>query len=119
LKPFQVDSPAARIAPVPAKASHRVTAIDVGVGFNIEHAMARPPAAILFVNRDLSVAKYRVHTDIPHQDVGMKAKGVGELGICGSLRRLPTPPTMRPACGCARAYLITLDKFLDRLPAVG
>ena len=47
-----------------------------------------------FVNHDLAGYEVPVHADIPHQDVifldetdpmssPMKAKGVGELGICG------------------------------------
>ena len=47
-----------------------------------------------FVNHDLASYEVPVHADIPHQDVifldetdpissPLKAKGVGELGICG------------------------------------
>jgi xanthine dehydrogenase YagR molybdenum-binding subunit len=47
-----------------------------------------------FVNHDLAGYEVPVHADIPHQDVifldetdpissPMKAKGVGELGLCG------------------------------------
>src|SRR3546814_7864214 len=48
-----------------------------------------------FVNHDMAEYLVPVHADIPHQDVlfidelddkssPMKAKGVGELGICGA-----------------------------------
>ena len=47
----------------------------------------------------------------------MKAKGVGELGICGVARRSRTLSTTPRACACGD-YPITLDKFLDRLPAI-
>ena len=65
-----------------------------------------------FVNHDLASYEVPVHADIPHQEVifldktdpissPMKAKGVGELGICGAARRSPTRSTMPPACACA------------------
>ena len=53
-----------------------------------------------------------VHADIPHQDVifldetdpmssPMKAKGVGELGLCGVARRWRMRSITRPASACA------------------
>ena len=45
----------------------------------------------------------------------MKAKGVGELGICGVGAAIAN--AIYNATG-VRDYPITLDKFLDRLPDV-
>jgi len=69
-----------------------------------------------------------VHADIPHQEViflnetdpissPMKAKGIGELGICGVGAAVAN--AIYNATGVrVRDYPITLDKFLDRLPDV-
>src|SRR3546814_14565149 len=69
---------------------------------------------------------FRSHADIPHQDVifleetdpissPMKAKGVGELGICGVAAAVAN--AVYNATGIrVRDYPITLDKFIDRLP---
>jgi xanthine dehydrogenase YagR molybdenum-binding subunit len=70
-----------------------------------------------------------VHADIPHQEVvfldetdptssPMKAKGVGELGICGVGAAVAN--AIHNATGVrVRDYPITLDKLLERLPGVG
>lgn len=48
----------------------------------------------------------------------MKAKGVGELGLCGVAAALAN--AVHNATGVrVRDYPVTLDKLLDRLPAVG
>ena len=69
-----------------------------------------------------------MHADIPHQEVifldetdptssPMKAKGVGELGICGVSAAVAN--AVYNATGVrVRDYPITLDKLLERLPAV-
>jgi xanthine dehydrogenase YagR molybdenum-binding subunit len=69
-----------------------------------------------------------VHADIPHQEVifldetdpmssPMKAKGVGELGICGVGAAVAN--AIYNATGVrVRDYPITLDKLLAKLPAV-
>ena len=47
----------------------------------------------------------------------MKAKGVGELGICGAAAAVAN--AIYNATGVrVRDYPITLDKLLERLPAV-
>jgi xanthine dehydrogenase YagR molybdenum-binding subunit len=70
-----------------------------------------------------------VHADIPHQEVifldevdpmssPMKAKGVGELGICGVAAAIAN--AVHNATGLrVRNYPVTLDKLLDRLPVPG
>jgi xanthine dehydrogenase YagR molybdenum-binding subunit len=82
----------------------------------------------LFINHDLASYEVPVHADIPHQEVvflnetdpmssPMKAKGVGELGLCGVGAALAN--AVYNATGVrVRDYPITLDKLLDRMPAV-
>ena len=77
-----------------------------------------------FVNHDLAGYEVPVHADIPHQDVifldetdpmssPMKAKGVGELGICGVGAAIAN--AVYNATGVrVRDYPITLDKLIDR-----
>ncbi|RPF71898.1 aldehyde oxidoreductase molybdenum-binding subunit PaoC [Aurantiacibacter spongiae] len=81
-----------------------------------------------FANHDLAGYEVPVHADIPHQEVvfldtldpvisPMKAKGVGELGICGPGAAIAN--AFYNATGIrVRDYPITVDKYLDRLPAV-
>ncbi|RVQ69299.1 xanthine dehydrogenase family protein molybdopterin-binding subunit [Croceicoccus ponticola] len=81
-----------------------------------------------FVNHDLAGYEVPVHADIPHQEVifldtldeivsPMKAKGVGELGICGPGAAIAN--AIYNATGIrVRDYPLTLDKYLDRLPAI-
>jgi xanthine dehydrogenase YagR molybdenum-binding subunit len=79
-----------------------------------------------FVNHDLAGYEVPVHADIPHQDVifldevdtmssPMKAKGVGELGICGVGAAIAN--AIYNATGVrVREYPIMLDKLIERLP---
>jgi len=79
-----------------------------------------------FVNHDLAGYEVPVHADIPHQEVifldetdpmssPMKAKGVGELGICGVGAAIAN--AIHNATGVrVREYPITLDKLLPRMP---
>ena len=108
--------------------SQIIGAMTMGVGAALmeEHAVDKRHG--FFVNHDLASYEVPVHADIPHQDVifldetdpmssPMKAKGVGELGICGSGAAVAN--AIYNATGVrVRDYPITLDKFLDRLPDV-
>ena len=81
-----------------------------------------------FANHDLASYEVPVHADIPHQECifldtldpivsPMKAKGVGELGICGPGAAVAN--AVYNATGIrVREYPLTLDKYLDRLPAI-
>ena len=81
-----------------------------------------------FVNHDLAGYEVPVHADIPHQEVifldevdavasPLKAKGVGELGIVGTAPSIAN--ALYNAIGVrVRDYPITLDKYIDRLPAI-
>ena len=86
----------------------------------------RPSRAGFFVNHDLASYEVPVHADIPPQEVifldevdpmssPMKAKGVGELGLCGVGAAIAN--AVYNACGArVRDYPITLDKLLAKLP---
>jgi xanthine dehydrogenase YagR molybdenum-binding subunit len=98
----------------------------VGAALTEEHAVDKRYG--FFVNHDLASYEVPVHADIPHQEVifldetdprssPMKAKGVGELGICGSAAAVANAIYNATAVRI-RNYPITLDKLLDRLPNV-
>jgi len=75
-----------------------------------------------FVNHDLAEYHVPVHADVPVQDVffmdevddkssPMKAKGVGELGLCGSAAAIAN--AVYNASGVRiRDYPLTLEKIL-------
>jgi xanthine dehydrogenase YagR molybdenum-binding subunit len=99
----------------------------VGAALTEEHAVDKRYG--YFVNHDFASYEVPVHADIPHQEVifldetdplssPMKAKGVGELGICGSGAAVANAIYNATAVR-VRDYPITLDKLLDRLPDVG
>ncbi|MNT34820.1 Xanthine dehydrogenase molybdenum-binding subunit [compost metagenome] len=79
-----------------------------------------------FVNHDLAGYEVPVHADIPRQEVifldeedpvssPMKAKGVGELGLCGVGAAIAN--AIYNATGArVRDYPITLEKLLGYLP---
>ncbi len=79
-----------------------------------------------FVNHDLAGYEVPIHADIPHQQViflderdemssPMKAKGVGELGICGVSAAIAN--AVYNACGVrVRDYPVTLDKLIKDMP---
>ena len=81
-----------------------------------------------FANHDLAGYEVPVHADIPHQECifldtldpvisPLKAKGVGELGICGPSAAIAN--AVYNATGIrVRDYPLTVDKYLDRLPAI-
>ena len=81
-----------------------------------------------FVNHDLAGYEVPVHADIPQQEViflntldpvisPLKAKGVGELGICGPGAAVAN--AIYNATGIrVRDYPITLDKLIEGLPAI-
>jgi xanthine dehydrogenase YagR molybdenum-binding subunit len=119
---------AGRILNPKSARSQVIGAMTMGVGAALmeEHAVDKRHG--FFVNHDLASYEVPVHADIPHQEViflaetdplssPMKAKGVGELGICGVAAAVAN--AVYNATGVrVRDYPITLDKFLDRLPEV-
>ena len=108
--------------------SQVIGAMTMGVGSALMEDLAVDKRFGLFVNHDLASYEVPVHADIPHQDVvfleetddkanPMKAKGVGELGLCGVGAAVAN--AVYNATGVRiRDYPLTLDKHLDRLPAL-
>lgn len=118
---------AGRILNPKAARSQVIGAMTMGVGAALMEDLAVDRRLGYFVNHDLASYEVPVHADIPHQDVifldetdpmssPMKAKGVGELGICGVGAAVAN--AIHNATGFrVRHYPITLDKLLDHLPA--
>ncbi|MEG3789045.1 aldehyde oxidoreductase molybdenum-binding subunit PaoC [Lysobacter sp. CCNWLW3] len=118
---------AGRILNPKAARSQVIGAMTMGVGAALMEDLAVDKRLGYFVNHDLASYEVPVHADIPHQDVifldetdpissPMKAKGVGELGICGVGAAVAN--AIHNATGFrVRHYPITLDKLLDHLPA--
>jgi len=108
--------------------SQVIGAMTMGVGGALMEELVVDKRFGFFVNHDLAGYEVPVHADIPHQEVvfleeadplanPMKAKGVGELGLCGVGAAVAN--AIYNATGVrVRDYPITLDKHLDRLPAV-
>jgi len=117
---------AGRILNPKSARSQVIGAMTMGVGAALMEDLALDTRLGFFVNHDLASYEVPVHADIPHQDVifldetdpissPMKAKGVGELGICGVAAAIAN--AIYNATGVrVRDYPITLDKLLDRLP---
>jgi xanthine dehydrogenase YagR molybdenum-binding subunit len=117
---------AGRILNPKAARSQVIGAMTMGAGAALMEEMAVDKQIGFFVNHDLAGYEVPVHADIPHQEVffidevdptmsPMKAKGVGELGLCGVAAAIAN--AVYNATGArVRQYPITLDKFLDRLP---
>ncbi|MCS0495715.1 xanthine dehydrogenase family protein molybdopterin-binding subunit [Ancylobacter sp. MQZ15Z-1] len=119
---------AGRIINPKSARSQVIGAMTMGAGAALMEELAVDTRRGFFVNHDLAGYEVPVHADIPHQEVifldetdpissPMKAKGVGELGICGVGAAVAN--ALYNATGVrVRDYPITLDKYLDRLPDV-
>ena len=119
---------AGRILNPKAARSQVIGAMTMGVGAALMEELVVDKRRGFFVNHDLASYEVPVHADIPHQDVifldetdpissPMKAKGVGELGLCGVGAAIAN--AVYNATGVrVRDYPVTLDKLLDRLPAL-
>lgn len=119
---------AGRILNPIAARSQVIGAMTMGVGAALMEELQLDKRRGFFVNHDLAGYEVPVHADIPHQDVvfldetdpsssPMKAKGVGELGICGVGAAVAN--AIYNATGVrVREYPITLEKLLPGLPAV-
>jgi xanthine dehydrogenase YagR molybdenum-binding subunit len=105
--------------------SQVIGAMTMGVGGALMEALAVDKRLGFFVNHDLAGYEVPVHADIPHQEVifldetdpvanPMKAKGVGELGICGVAAAVAN--AVYHATGVrVRDYPVTLDKLLAKM----
>jgi xanthine dehydrogenase YagR molybdenum-binding subunit len=118
---------AGRILNPKSARSQVIGAMTMGVGAALMEHLVVDKRHGFFVNHDLAGYEVPVHADIPHQDVifldetdpissPLKAKGVGELGICGVGAAVAN--AIYNATGVrVRDYPITLDKLLARMPA--
>lgn len=119
---------AGRILNPKSARSQVIGAMTMGVGGALMEELAVDTRLGFFVNHDLAGYEVPVHADIPHQDVvfldepdprasPMKAKGVGELGICGVSAAIAN--AIHNATGVrVRDYPVTLDKLIGSLPPV-
>ncbi|UXS05596.1 aldehyde oxidoreductase molybdenum-binding subunit PaoC [Agrobacterium tumefaciens] len=108
--------------------SQVIGAMTMGAGAALSEELVVDKRLGFFVNHDLAGYEIPVHADIPHQDVvfmdetdpmssPMKAKGVGELGLCGVSAAIAN--AIYNATGIrVRDYPITLDKLVGKLPKV-
>jgi xanthine dehydrogenase YagR molybdenum-binding subunit len=106
--------------------SQVIGAMTMGVGGALMEELVVDRRRGFFVNHDLAGYEVPVHADIPHQDVifldetdpissPMKAKGVGELGLCGVGAAVAN--AIHNATGVrVRDYPVTLDKLLEGMP---
>jgi xanthine dehydrogenase YagR molybdenum-binding subunit len=113
--------------PITAR-SQVIGAMTMGVGGALSEELAVDTRRGFFVNHDLAGYEVAVHADIPHQEVifmdetdpmssPMKAKGVGELGLCGVSAAIAN--AIYNASGVrVRHYPMTLDKLIGGLPEV-
>lgn len=118
---------AGRILNPKSARSQVIGAMTMGVGSALMEELAVDKRFGFFVNHDLAGYEVPVHADIPHQEVifldetdptasPMKAKGVGELGLCGVGAAVAN--AIHNACGVrVREYPVTLDKLLPGMPA--
>jgi xanthine dehydrogenase YagR molybdenum-binding subunit len=114
---------AGRILNPKAARSQVIGAMTMGVGAALMEDLSVDKRFGLFVNHDLAGYEVPVHADIPHQEVvfldeadptssPMKAKGVGELGLCGVGAAIAN--AVYHATGVrVRDYPVTLDKLLS------
>jgi xanthine dehydrogenase YagR molybdenum-binding subunit len=98
----------------------------MGVGAALMEHLVIDKRKGFFVNHDLAGYEVPVHADIPQQEVifideldpmssPIKAKGVGELGICGMAAAVAN--AIYNTTGVrVRDYPITLDKLLTDMP---
>lgn len=106
--------------------SQVIGAMTMGVGAALMESLEVDKRYGYFVNHDLAGYEIPVHADIPHQEVifieetdpissPMKAKGVGELGICGVAAAISN--AIYNATGVrVRDYPVTLDKLIGNMP---
>jgi xanthine dehydrogenase YagR molybdenum-binding subunit len=119
---------AGRILNPKSARSQVIGAMTMGVGAALMENLVVDQRIGYFVNHDLASYEVPVHADIPHQEVifldetdpmssPLKAKGVGELGICGVGAAVAN--AIYNATGVrVRDYPVTLDKLLPKMPLV-
>ncbi|UMA67086.1 xanthine dehydrogenase family protein molybdopterin-binding subunit (plasmid) [Roseivivax marinus] len=108
--------------------SQVIGGMTMGIGGALSEDMALDTERGMFANHDLADYEVAVHADIPEQEVifldtldgiasPLKAKGVGELGLCGVAAAIAN--AVYNATGVrVRDYPVTTDKLLTELPAI-
>ncbi|EOC0209534.1 aldehyde oxidoreductase molybdenum-binding subunit PaoC [Cronobacter dublinensis] len=106
--------------------SQVIGAMTMGLGGALMEELFVDTRRGFFVNHDMALYEVPVHADVPRQEVifledtdpvssPMKAKGVGELGLCGVSAAIAN--AIYNATGVrVREYPITLNKLLEGLP---
>ncbi|MGK9174377.1 xanthine dehydrogenase family protein molybdopterin-binding subunit [Yokenella regensburgei] len=109
--------------------SQVIGAMTMGLGAALMEELTVDTGRGYFVNHDMATYEVPVHADVPRQEViflddtdpvssPMKAKGVGELGLCGVSAAIAN--AIYNATGVrVRDYPIRLDKLLEKLPDAG
>ncbi|NYZ63053.1 aldehyde oxidoreductase molybdenum-binding subunit PaoC [Luteimonas deserti] len=109
--------------------SQIIGAMTMGIGAALCEELVVDDTLGFFVNHDLAGYEVPVHADVPRQEVvfldeadadssPMKAKGVGELGLCGVPAAIAN--AIHNATGIrVRKYPITVEDLIDRLSAIG
>jgi xanthine dehydrogenase YagR molybdenum-binding subunit len=117
---------AGRILNPKSARSQVIGAMTMSVGAALMEDLVVDTRSGFFVNHDLASYEVPVHADIPHQEVifleetdptssPMKAKGVGELGICGGAAAVVN--AIYNATGVrVRDYPVTLNKLFPKMP---
>jgi xanthine dehydrogenase YagR molybdenum-binding subunit len=119
---------AGRILNAKTARSQAIGGMIFGVGAALEEQLILDPRfGGYYVNHDLAEYHVPVHADLPDVDAmflpelddrasPLKAKGIGELGICGAGAAVAN--AVFNACGARiRDYPLTLDKLLTAMPA--
>jgi xanthine dehydrogenase YagR molybdenum-binding subunit len=103
--------------------------VTMGIGAALTEEVALDPRFGSYVNHDLAEYHVPVHADIPQMEIvflpelddkasPLKAKGLGELGICGVGAAVAN--AVYNACGVRiRDYPLTLDKILAGVSGAG
>ncbi|MGU3391271.1 aldehyde oxidoreductase molybdenum-binding subunit PaoC [Sphingomonas sp. M1A8_2b] len=116
---------AGRILNPKSARSQVIGAMTMGVGAALMEDAIVDTRFGYFVNHDLAEYHVPAHADIPMQDVffmdeldekssPMKAKGIGELGLCGVGAAIAN--AVYNACGVrVRDYPLTLDKVIGKM----
>ena len=116
---------AGRILNPKSARSQVIGAMTMGVGAALMEDAVVDTRFGYFVNHDLAEYHVPAHADIPMQDVffmdeldekssPMKAKGIGELGLCGVGAAIAN--AVYNACGVRiREYPLTLDKVIGKM----
>ncbi|CAN5209065.1 hypothetical protein BH09PSE6_BH09PSE6_27560 [soil metagenome] len=109
--------------------SQVIGAMTMGIGAALMEESIVDARYGYFVNHDMAEYHVPVHADVPSQDVlfldevddkssPMKAKGVGELGLCGAAAAIAN--AVYNACGVrVRDYPVTLDKIITGIDKAG